>query len=320
LEKILHTYVKKFQFFPKSSIYDDDAKYRISEFNRHQATLYFIVRTKKVSFLPKSFEIGRNYTIRGKVEVAGKSHAVAFDTARMLHGQQLLKEKFKTVTELTDYCMKQWGGPAAAGMSNDQKYIEVSHVNVENSTADKLAIRCALYHSISQGRMPEMRIGIHQIINAFDVDCLQPLEILYIGKSNDDTWRRIYDHNKWGLLTEHVKQDDEFLVYFLEIDKSFLNHESIEGFSFIHRDESELSIETATEATEAALINYFIKHKKFNKEFVDSDITKTDLISKKVKGAGYTGLLAEVGLDGVFGKVGTADVGFRDHHMVQYTF
>ena len=50
MKKYFQTFVKKYQVIPKSSIYDEYAKHLISEFNKHEATLYFIVKTKKVSF------------------------------------------------------------------------------------------------------------------------------------------------------------------------------------------------------------------------------------------------------------------------------
>lgn len=320
MKKLLHTYIKNFQFFPKSAIYDDDARYRISEFNQHIATLYFIIKTKKVSFIPDTFHPGENYTFSGKLKI-GEAHIdITFSTASMLYDFAPIKDNFKTIDAFTDYCMDQWQDPSRPYLSNSEKYAAKTTIDNSKSNENKLVINCMLQHAFTNGRMPEVTVNPYQLISMQDLKCLAPLEIIYIGKSNDDTWNRIYNHNKWGLIEEHRMITDELLIYFLEIDKSFIKIDDINDFKLIHRDESELSIEVATKATEAAFINYFIKHKKFNDHHVNVDITKNKTFSEDLKDAGYNELVAEVSLDSPFGVIGTTDSGYSDYHKTNYSF
>ena len=107
------------------------------------------------------------------------------------------------------------------------------------------------------------------------------------------------------MIEEHRDETDELLVYFMEIDKSSIAEDSLNGVRVIVRDEAELSVQDATVATEAALINYFIKEKRFNDHHVASDITRSKTIVNAVKSRGYTDLVVECKLEGSFGVLGT---------------
>lgn len=316
--KILNTYVKNFQFFPKSAIYDDDAKYRISEFNRHVATLYFIVRTNKACFLPSTFKVDLNYYFRGVIDIADKKIPIEFSCAELLYKSPSIQKHFSSCNDFAEYGMKKWEDPSRSHLTSRQKYSDKAVIDLDKSTASKLVIQCPIKYSITHGHDGEIVLSPYQLINMTNSNYPSPLEIIYIGKSNDNTWKRIYNHNKWGLIEENRNETEELLVYFLEIDKSSINDEKFNDFRMIMRDESELSIEDATVATEAALINYFVKEKKFNDQHVGSDITKSNTTINKVRLNGYTELIVECDLEGPFGILGTGPTGFKRRHSVQY--
>jgi hypothetical protein len=316
--RLLSTYVKNFQFFPKAAIYDDDAKYRISEFNRHVATLYFIVRTKKACFLPATFRVDLDYFFRGTIEIAGHQLPVQFSCVEMLYQAPDVQKAFPNCNDFAEYCMRKWKDPSRHHLTSSQKYAAKAFVDVNRSTTNRLVIECPVKYSITPEHIGELVLSPYQLINLADASFPAPLEIIYIGKSNDDTWKRIYNHNKWGLIEEHRDETEELLVYFLEIDKSSIFNESINGFRMIAREESELSVEDATVATEAALINYFVKEKKFNGQHVGSDIAKSDTIINRVKSRGYTDLVVECELNGPFGILGTQATGFKRRHSVRH--
>ena len=214
--------------------------------------------------------------------------------------------------------MSQWKDSSRPHLTSCQKYAAKAFVDLSKSTANKLVIECPVKYSITLEHIGETAVSPYQLVNLGNANFPATLEIIYIGKSNDDTWRRIYNHNKWGLIEEHRDETEELLVYFLEIGKSSIVDENFNGFRVIARDESELSIEDATVATEAALINYFVKEKKFNDQHVGSDIAKTDSIINRVKSRGYTDLVVECELEGPFGVLGTQHTGFNRRHSVQY--
>lgn len=319
MPRLLHTYIKNFQFFPKSAIYDDDAKYRISEFNRHVATLYFIVRTKKASFIPSTFGADKDFAFRGIIDVGGYKLPIRFSTVEMLHQSPEVKMHFPSCDEFAEYCMRQWQDPSHPDLTSRQKYVEKARVDLAKSTPTKLVVECPVRYSITREHIGETVLSPYQLINLANLVFPAPLEVLYIGKSNDDTWKRIYNHNKWGLIEEHRSEADELLVYFMEIDKSSIADDRLNGVRAIVRNESELSVEDATIATEAALINYFIKEKKFNDQHVGSDITRTGAITTGVKSRGYTDLVVECKLDGSFGVLGTPSTGYKRQHLVEFS-
>lgn len=316
--KILSTYIKNFQFFPKSSIYDDDAKYRVSEFNRHVATLYFIVKTKKARFLRNSFKVGADYFFRGAIDIAGQQIPIQFSCVDMFFQEPNIQKKFRTRNDFADYYMSQWQDPARPNLTSSQKYTEKAVVDIGRSKEDRLIVECPVRYSITKEHVGEVVLSPYQLINLENEDYPAMLEILYIGKSTDDTWKRIYNHNKWGLIEEHRDESEELLVYFIEIDKSTILDQDLNGLRVISRDESELTVEDATVATEAAFINYFVKAKRFNDQHVGSDITKSDTIINKVKSRGYSELVVECELDGPFGVIGTQSSGFNRRHAIQF--
>lgn len=316
--KVLSTYVKNFQFFPKSAIYDDDARYRISEFNRQVATLYFIVRTRKARFIPSSFKVNLDYSFSGLIEVGDKQLPITFNCPEMHYQVPELKTAFPNWIELAEYAMKRSHDPSRPHRSGNQKYAESATVDVERSTESRLVVDCPVKSNITREHIGEMILSPYQLFNLAGLAFPAQLEIIYIGKSNDDTWNRIYNHNKWGLIEEHRDETQELLVYFLEIDKSSISDDAIGGLRIIVRDESELSVEDATIATEAAFINHFIREKRFNRQHVGSDITKSDAIVDRVKARGYTDLVVELEIEGPFGTLGTSATGFKGRHKIEY--
>jgi hypothetical protein len=320
MNKIFNTYIKKFQFFPKSSIYDSNAKHRISEFNRHQATLYFIVKTQKVRFIPETFKATANYCFQGQLEVLNKRHNIIFNIAKILYSHEKLKDRFSSVNEFTEWCMNLWGDPQRQNLRNEDKYALLSSVNLLKSNDSELTIDCKLHHSLTGGENSEFTTYPYQLINFFDIDCLGPLEIIYIGKSNDDTWDRIYNHNKWGPIDEYCSEAEEILVYFLEIEKSTININRQQNLQIIERRKSDIDIVSATIATEAALIKYFIKHKKFNEKLVGTDIRNMDVVRNVFIKNGYTDINSEVCLTGLFGNLRSADINSDKYHKANYSF
>jgi hypothetical protein len=317
MKKYFQSYIKQYQIFPKRSIYGAHSKNLISEFNRHEATLYFIVKTKKVVFLPESFRPIGNYCFLGFLEVSGRRHEIVFNTAKMHYDHKEINKRFSSIEDFCNFSMRDWGVDNYPNLSNAEKYAAIAHVDLHKSSANEIVINCPLGKAIT-GATTEIIVTPYQLIMFFDIDCLSEIEILYIGKSNDDTWKRIYNHNKWGLIDENISPDEEVIVYFLQLDKSDMDIGSIgSNFVLIHRQESEVTIENATLSIEAALISYFIETKKFNDHHVGKGIGKIDLIQDKLKKRGYTNLIVEVALDGLFGFVGTSKSGFRNYHKIE---
>lgn len=318
MKKAFHGYIDKYQFFTKTGIYDEHNKYRISEFNRHKATLYFIVRTPKVKFLPKTFRIVSNYCIEGKLEINGKKTEIIFNAAKIWYKLKEAQAKFDDIDDFTDHCMSQWGGPDLKGFTNSQKYAAASNIDTQKSDENYLRINCAIATSVSKGKQKEIIITPYQLINYFDMDCLEELEIIYIGKSNDDTWKRIYNHNKWGIIEEFRDNQDELLVYFMSLDKSSVHRGNYGQVNINSRQESELKIEDATKVMEASMIIHFMNEKKYNIEHVGKDISKVKSVRDELIAKGYDKIIVEVSLDGLFGLLGSSSIPSAGYHKIEY--
>lgn len=317
MKKYFLSHIKKYQIFPKRSIYGDYAKNLISEFNKHEATLYFLVKTKKVTFLPESFRAIGNYCFIGFLEVAGKKHEIIFNAAKMHYDNKQISKRFASVEDFCNFSMKEWRNEKFPNLKNDEKYASIAYVDLNESSPNQIVINCPLGRKIS-GSDTKIIVTPYQLIMFFDIDCLSDLEILYIGKSNDNTWKRIYNHNKWGLVDENVLPDEEIIVYFLQLDKSDVDMGDFgNSVFFMRKQESEVPIEDATIAIEAAMISHFIESKKFNDHHVGKELGKIDVIQSKLKSKGYTDLVVEVSLDGLFGVLGTKKTGFGGYHKIE---
>lgn len=317
MKKYFQSYIKKYQILPKRSLYDDYAKNLITDFNRHEATLYFIVKTKKVVFLPETFRAVENYCFVGNLEVAGKKHEIIFNAAKMHFENSEIREKFDSTEDFCNFSMDVFRFKDYPDLSNDEKYALISQVVLDESSPNQLVIDCPLTKRIS-GVGTKIVFTPYQLIMMFDIDCLDKLEVLYVGKSNDDTWRRIYNHNKWGNIGENIFDDEEAIVYFLQLDKSDVSVGEVEGgITLICRQESDVTIEDATLAIEAAMISYFIKEKKFNDHHVGKRVEEIKLIGEKLTNNGYTDLVVEIILEGFFGYLGTDKVGFGNNHKIE---
>lgn len=319
MKKFYHSYIKKFQFIPKSTLYNEEQKSLISYFNQHEATLYFIVKTPKISLNPESFEIDDNYNLSGEISIgSNETKKIKFNAVEMLYQMPELKEHFPSLDSFCNTYMNLYDDLLT---SNNLKYQQLASIDLNDSDNAKLRLHCPIVQAITQGEGSYYDFRIYQVLNYFNIDILGDLQILYIGKSNDNTWKRLYNHNKWGFLEEHRDQSKEdFLVYFLQLDDSKINLSNNNSLTVIHRDndDNNISLEDATKITEATFINHFIKVKKFNKEMVNIDLSKWDFIKNKLVSNGYTDVVVELYLDGVFGKLGTVDTGYVDYHKIEY--
>ncbi len=319
MEKCYHSYIKKFQVLPKSTLYNEDSKYMISEFNKHEATLYLIVKTPKIAFIPESFIIDDNYNLCGEVFIENTEtiKAIKFNPLKIPYDMPQLRNNYPTLESFINTYMDMYED---GNKSNKQKYKDLSSIDLNNSNESKLRIKCPISKAVTRGEGDYMDLKIYQVINFFNIDILQNLEILYIGKSNDNTWQRLYSHNKWGFLEEYRnKAKEDFLVYFLQLDYSKLEINKINNFAILNRgDDTQITLEDATKITEASLINYFIKEKKFNDQMVNMDLSKWYFIKTKLKNNGYTEVNVELYLDGLFGKLGTDNTKYKGYHNMKY--
>src|SRR5215211_6692474 len=104
----------------------------------------------------------------------------------------------------------------------------------EASSTRLLAVGLPLRHSI-QLRFRDT-LYVYQAINFFELPGPK-LDIIYVGSSLSNTFKRLHRHEKWGRMQAEKKRNEDILVYFAELEGDALRYESANGFSLISHNQ-----------------------------------------------------------------------------------
>jgi hypothetical protein len=148
------------------------------------------------------------------------------------------------------------------------------------------------------------------VFNHFNIDILNELEIIYIGKSMNSTIDRLKEHNKWSAVIAKDKMnpdaDFDYLVYVFNFDKVETSFENItDNDILVLNYKSEYDLEKLVKNLEIA----FISHYKplLNKDYIDTVFEETDFVKKELVELGYSNLMIEMVIneDSLMGKIKT---------------
>ncbi|EKO3608556.1 hypothetical protein M3914_003354 [Vibrio metschnikovii] len=308
-EKIFHTYIKTFRYHPFERLFDKSIKGFVKDsFTDENSTLYAIVRTKRVEFITESFYPISNYCVVGQVKCGEKVYSVMFNVAKTWYYSESdvsirLKNRFKTFDEFTKHFMDQYGNPEKPEISNSDKYMSLASIDLEQSTSKSLFVDCPIARAMNTGKSMCAELPIYQVLNMFDVDCMESLDICYIGKSTASTFDRLRKHEKWGPIMAQKRDDEDYLVYFFEIADNEISRDHNGLINYVRRDRNNLPKDALVRLCEASLINFY--KPEFNDEYVDTELANSGLYHKWLKGNGYTKVVTEVELEGLLGRLGT---------------
>lgn len=297
-----HTYVKKYQAVRPERLYGDFRKYTETAFTTDDASIYFIVKCMAVEWLPNTFVVGDKYNLQGRLRVDGKEHDVSLDMSAFWFAMPKIQQHFSGKDKMSEYFMAR--SKAAGGLSvpNAVKYQSGTSINVAASDTEKLVVECELCRNMSREGCAQTEIYAYQAINLFDLPGPK-LDIIYIGSSVTNAFGRLYKHDKWGRMQAEKKRNEDLLVYFAELEGDAFQHESVEGFSLIARNDHELSATDETLISEMALINYFKPH--YNEHHKERDISNSERVERALKTAGFNEVAVELILEGPLGALGT---------------
>ncbi|CCO60366.1 hypothetical protein VIBNI_B0559 [Vibrio nigripulchritudo] len=320
-EKIFNTYIKEYMFQPNDRLFNSEKSKYIKGFQViNESSIYAIVKVPKANFIPGSFYVTKNYCAVGNIDVAGKVHEVMFNIAKYwFEGESDLSEKlhndFGTIEKFIEAGMSRYTHKQFSNVSNQDKFMHLAEVDVEQSSIKNLYIKCPIATALNNGNKVYADIPIYQMIQKFDMECIDEVEICYIGKSTASTFSRLQKHEKWGPILSSEGDDNkyDFLAYFFVIDEAAIYRGNLGGVNLIYRDFSELPKGAITSLCEASLINYF--KPEFNIEFTSSDLNNSKLFSKWLRKNGYTSVITEVELDGVLGKLSTKERPYQVRHV-----
>lgn len=313
---VYSTHICEYHPIEKELLYNEDCKSSFDDFHRKKSMLYMMVKMARIKFIPDSFTISSDFVINGIVIVGERREKVAFNVAKYLFARSGVTDKFKSWEEWAAKVMSRWKFEASTPLTPAQAYRQYSGIDLKLSTEELLYIDCKLVQSIKQGNMESGNImSPIQLAHVFDWEVLSPLEVIYVGKSKNGVLKRTRTHDKWGAITTDLSSDEVVVVYFMDIEsKSVAKREF--GSLITYEEFKEKAIDRESEAliTEAAFIKYFFDEKGYNEKIVDQDFESVGKVKEKLIARGYTSVVAELCLEGVFGKLGTQKVGYHSKH------
>jgi hypothetical protein len=311
MRKTFHTYIKQYQVVRPERLYGEFRGYTETAFTTSDASLYFVVKCTAAEWLPHTFVVGDDYRLSGRLRIDGKEHEVSLDMAAFWFAMPKMQEHFRTKNEMSEYFMAR--SKAAAGLSvpNGLKYRRATSISLAASDPEKLVVECELCRNMNAEGRAQTEIYVYQAINFFELPGPK-LDIIYIGSSLSNTFKRLHRHEKWGRMQAEKKRNEDILVYFAELEGDALRHEAANGFSLISRNQHEVSAEDETLITEMALINYF--KPQYNWLHKDRDISNSDRVERALTKAGFNEVAVELILEGPLGALGTSHVGTYGSH------
>lgn len=297
-----HTYVKKYQAVRPERLYGDFRKYTETVFTTDDASIYFIVKCMAVEWLPDTFFVGDNYKLYGRLRVDGTEHDVSLDMAAFWFAMPQIKQHFSAKDIMSEYFMARSKAAGRLSVPNAMKYQRGTFINVAASDTEKLVVECELRRNMNQEGHAQTEIYAYQAINFFDLPG-PTLDIIYIGSSVTNAFNRLYKHDKWGRMQAEKKRGEDLLVYFAELEGDAFQHESVDGFSLIARNDHGLSTKDETLISEMALISYFKPH--YNELHKERDISNSERVERALKNVGFNEVAVELILEGPLGTLGT---------------
>ncbi|MDV7620831.1 hypothetical protein ACKEPO_17555 [Acinetobacter baumannii] len=309
MKKIFHTYIKKYQFLTPERLYGEYVKYFETNFTKHESTIYFIAKCKKIRWIPESIKFLRNYEFSALVEIDGKINNIIINMADYWYAMEKMQRVFINKESMASSLMGSHG--VFKFLPPDLRYKNFGSVVGTDFEGRVLKINCALKKSINADKNSIVDICLYQAINYYNLP--KPMiNIIYIGSSLKETFSRLQEHEKWGWIQAQKRPDEDILVYFCETEGAQLDVK----LPFLLKKDHTLSKKEETLITEIALINYF-KPSEYNKHYVDSNIEDSKYIKSLVK-KGFHQINIEMILNGNMAQLGSIHLGKYGNHNIYY--
>lgn len=315
-ELTFSSYVREYHVIEKDLLYHPLAHNKFDEFHRKRSTVYMIVKTKRIAFIPESFYITGNFCICGDVVVGSRRETVVFNVAKFLFQRSGVCDRFSGWEEWAETVMSSWRIQDNPEVLAAEAYRRFSSIDIQMSTGEYLCINCKLWQSIANGNVSLRTIvSPVQLAHFFDWSILEPLDVLYVGKSTDGVLNRARNHNKWGKITTDLPIDEFAVVYFMDLETKSVVQRRVGPFISVEEfKDKEIGRSSEALIMEAALIKHFFDKKGYNEMIVNQNFKDVSEVKEKLLLRGYAAVCAELRLEGVFGNVGTAKTGYHSEH------
>ena len=318
--KIFHAYIKKYQFQPFKRLFDDSIIDVVkTELADNISTIYAIAQIPRVSYILGSFKINKKCKAVGNINIKNKILKIAIDIPATWYSAETevgeyLRSVFPCIDDFIQHIMWQYFRLIRQA-ERICPYKEVAKVDLTKSNNEDLYIDCPIAKSLANNPKEYTILPIYQIINFFDINCIDSIDLLYIGKSIKSPFKRLRKHEKWGYILANYDPNYEYLVYFFEIEENKIIKTNFKDYILIERYKNELPENSIVTICEAALINFY--KPTLNKEFVQSNLRDIELIRKWLLNNGYTKLVIEVQLEGVMGRLATPHKPYKPHQCIE---
>ena len=322
-KRIYSVHIKEYMFLPFERLCDPVYKPLLNGVDAiRNATVYAIGKVPKVHINPESFTVIDNFCVRGDIEVNGKIHTIMFNMAKFWYEGESdislkLQSNFKSLGDFTSYFMNKYQAQDGTEVPNHIKYQHLAKVNLEASDHTTLFINCPLAKAMNGFEDMKTEIPTYQLMQKFDIECFDSVDICYIGNSKGSL-KRLMKHEKWLEVLALSKKDphSDYLVYFFTIDDDDVKQIKRPGLNVLHRDYTHLKTKAVAELCEAALVNYF--KPVLNDKLKESELSDLKVVKNNLLGKGYTSLVAEVELEGLFGRLASDKRKYNKRHIAEF--
>lgn len=312
--KSFHAYIERYQFLTPDRIFGDLKRTFEPIVDEDGSTIYFIVKCKKVRWLPERFRSTLNYSLRGRIEIDGVVESAEIDMAAFWYAMPGIQENFPDKSSMASYFLDRQKNALWQLIPKPLRYKLLSRVKPLESTAQVLAVQCGIMRNLNKDGLDTARVFAYQAINQCGLPAPK-LEVVYIGSSLVGSFGRLESHEKWGRIFSEKSEDEDILIYFCRITGEEIRETRGPGLSLVSRDSHELDRATETLITEMALISHF--KPLYNDHHTRRSITHSKRVQEKLVSSGYSQVDVEVLLDGSMGKLGSRHTGRYGAHTAR---
>jgi hypothetical protein len=294
------TWIRPFQLYDKEL----EKLELMPEFQN--ANIYFIVKRKKLRFLPNKTEIYDDH-IRCSLVVAGKQEIICNIGIELLAAYIIETNKYSDELES---CFPYF------------------IVGIDHSKSDEISLMITLSHMNGQ-QIIEQKLSATEVIDWSEVELGNFSDILYIGQSHRIK-KRILTHEKTQQALAEVRDENDIYIYFFSfaIERLLLN--PLEHANKINEellsiiksptfgDRKEINIKAKVNLVEMALINHF--KPKYNNHYVNSGLSSNKQIKEMLAQNNYTKLVLSVSFDNdcSLWRFGSESVVPNCHHLIEF--
>lgn len=311
MKKILRLYITKYNFAMQEELHNEMMFNILKSIPEIKMTnLYAIVQTNSMTIDTNTIKISSSYDLSCNVLINKKKKTIKFNLLKYYY--EGLEEKKISFNEFIEYLETNLLTIKPFKSDNEKKENLYKHIEIikDMSINAQITLKCPFYWLLSNGTHYSVTLNLYRVFNYFNINILNELEIIYIGKSMNSTINRLKEHNKWSAVIAKDKMnpdaDFDYLVYVFNFDKVETSFENItDNDILVLNNKSEYNLEKLVENLEIA----FISHYKplLNKDYVDTIFEETDFVKKKLVELGYTNLTIEmiINEDSLMGKIKT---------------